>query len=279
MHELQPETQIAAIYTTLARAWGRQHWWPAETAFEVIVGAYLTQNTSWSNVETALRQLRESRVLSVAGIRRVKLRKLEGLIRSSGYFRQKAARLKLFVEFLDQNYRGSLARMFRKPAEELRQELLALNGVGPETADSILLYAGQQPVFVVDAYTRRIAARHALLSERAAYEDVRMLFERALANSQIVGNSDLNGSGGAAHSPSRMSQVARSCRAQIFNEMHGLIVGVGKRYCLKSAPRCHECPLKHLLPTETGGFQEYNGGDQSRSYNAAGSTHPWRQTA
>jgi endonuclease-3 related protein len=135
------ESLLRAYYGVLFHAWGRQHWWPARTRFEVIVGAYLTQNTAWTNVELALGQLRAARVLCVKGIRDVPLSKLEVLIRSSGYFRQKARRLKMFVEFLDRQYRGSLHRMFAQPTKVLREQLLALEGVGPETADSILLYA------------------------------------------------------------------------------------------------------------------------------------------
>ncbi len=163
---LQPDEQLRSYFRTLYRAWGRQHWWPAESCFEVIVGAYLTQNTSWTNVERALTNLRQARVLSVRGIRRTPLSKLEQLIRSAGYFRQKAQRLKIFVRFLDHRYAGSLSRMFAEPTTELREELLGLNGVGPETADSILLYAGNHPVFVVDAYTRRILERHQLSRAR-----------------------------------------------------------------------------------------------------------------
>ena len=243
-----PENQVAAMYLALYRAWGRQHWWPAATPFEVIVGAFLTQNTNWSNVEIALGRLRDARVLSVAGIRRMQVRELQSLIRSSGYFRQKATRLKNFVDYLDRNYRGSLARMLAQPTAKLRDELLSLNGIGPETADSILLYAGQHPVFVVDAYTRRITARHALLPERASYEEVRLFFEEALRDCVAPENCASEQRGGAAHTPSRMSRVARSPRAQIFNEMHGLIVGVGKKYCLKATPMCEECPLRTLLP-------------------------------
>src|SRR6266542_7112169 len=181
MQKTTPEHQIADIYSTLARAWGQQHWWPARSRFEVIVGAYLIQNTNWTNVERALRQLRAARMLNVGGIRNISRRKLERLIRSSGYFRQKAQRLKTFVGFLDQDYGGSLTRMFARPTAELREQLLALNGVGPETADSILLYAGQHPVFVVDAYTRRISERHGLLHANANYEEFRALFERGLS--------------------------------------------------------------------------------------------------
>src|SRR5437870_1440662 len=140
---MDEEEQIRAYYYTLFQVWGPQHWWPARSRFEVIVGAYLTQNTSWTNVELAMRQLRAAGVLNVGGIRKISRRKLERLIRSSGYFRQKARCLKTFVKFLDRNYGGSLTRMFARPTAELREQLLALNGVGPETADSILLYAGQ----------------------------------------------------------------------------------------------------------------------------------------
>ncbi|SRR6266498_535857 len=250
MPVLSVEEHIASIYESLFRAWGRQHWWPARSRFEVIVGAYLTQNTNWTNVELALRQLRAARMLNVGGIRNISRRKLERLIRSSGYFRQKAQRLKTFVGFLDQDYGGSLTRMFARPTAELREQLLALNGVGPETADSILLYAGQHPVFVVDAYTRRIAARHGLLREDTKYDDIRTMFEKALvAQESLASTGTSSGSlGGASHRPSRMSLTARAPLAQIFNEMHGLIVGVGKKYCLKSSPRCEECPLKLLLP-------------------------------
>src|SRR5438552_2247227 len=247
MPKLSPEENIAAIYSILAKAWGRQHWWPAKSRFEVIVGAYLTQNTSWRNVEIAIRELRTARVLSVDGIRNISLPRLERLIRSSGYFRQKARRLKRFVSFLDRCYGGSLNRMFAQPTAELREQLLSLNGVGPETADSILLYAGQHPVFVVDAYTRRIAARHEILPASAGYEEVRMRFERALSEVELIQECDAAQTGGACHLPSPMSLASRTPLAQIYNEMHGLIVGVGKNFCLKSAPRCEMCPLLHLL--------------------------------
>jgi endonuclease-3 related protein len=243
-----PEQQIVAVYSTLADAWGRQHWWPARSRFEVIVGAYLTQNTNWANVEIALRKLRSAGALSVAGIRNIPLSKLENLVRSSGYFRQKAHRLKVFVKFLDQNYSGSLNTMFAQPTAELREQLLTLNGVGPETADSILLYAGQHPIFVVDAYTKRIAGRHGILPETAKYEDFRLLFEKALSVGLKPATHSSDLLQGAGHSPSRISLAARTPLAQVFNDMHGLLVGVGKNYCLKSKPRCDLCPLKPLLP-------------------------------
>jgi endonuclease-3 related protein len=265
MPQLSAEENVAALYSTLARTWGRQHWWPAKSRFEVIVGAYLTQNTSWRSVEIALRELRTARVLSIAGIRNISLRRLERLIRSSGYFRQKARKLKIFVKFLDQKYGGSLSRMFAQPTSELREQLLSLNGVGPETADSILLYAGQHPVFVVDAYTRRLAVRHGILSEKASYEDFRKLFERALNQPELVQLPGIDGRdyvaragravracpsdaiGSAAHPPSRMSMARRTPLAQVFNEMHGLIVSAGKQYCLKSKAQCERCPLGSLM--------------------------------
>lgn len=250
-----PESHIRRYYDTLYGVWGRQHWWPAQTRFEVIVGAYLTQNTSWSNVERALGGLRRAGILSLSGIRRTPLAKLEQAIRSSGYFRQKAQRLKTFVRFVDRRYNGSLARMFAQPTAKLREELLALDGVGPETADSILLYGGSHPVFVVDAYTRRILERHGLVSSRAGYEDIRELFERSLG--QLAGercsgpglpSEAAVGPRGSSHPPSRMSSAPRSAAVQMFNEMHGLIVGVGKNFCKKSQPECEQCPLRKFLP-------------------------------
>jgi endonuclease-3 related protein len=252
----EKENELRQYYHALYRAWGPQHWWPAETRFEVIVGAYLTQNTAWTNVELALANLRSARVLGVEGIRALPLRRLQRLIRPSGYFRQKAARLKTFVAFLDQKYSGSLAQLFAQPTGELREELLSLNGVGPETADSILLYAGNHPVFVVDAYTRRILDRHRILPENADYEEIRELFQRALAplahQQKLIPASAAPqleaGIRGAAHPPSAMSTAARTAEVQVYNEMHGLIVGVGKLYCRKSKPVCEACPLLPFLP-------------------------------
>lgn len=251
MEDSAKDEQIREYYEALFEIWGQQHWWPAHTRFEVIAGAYLTQNTAWGNVERALDSLRKAGVLSVAGIRRVPLAQLEKLIRSAGYFRQKARRLKIFVAFLDQHYGGSLSRMFRQPTAKLREELLALNGVGRETADSILLYAGQHPVFVVDAYTRRVAERHGISPAGAPYDEIRQRFERSLLdvpwNSGHVGLIPVPGT---SHAPSRLSRATRSHPAQVFNEMHALIVGVGKRYCSKSAPKCDGCPLQKFLPVD-----------------------------
>ena len=248
--------KIRTYYRALYQAWGPQNWWPARSQFEVVIGAYLTQNTAWTNVEKALANLRAAGLLSVKGIRDMRLAELERLIRPSGYFRQKAARLKTFVGFLDRHYRGSLKRLFASPTAELRKELLALNGVGPETADSILLYAGNHPVFVVDAYTRRIIARHAILPAEADYEDVRALFERALSPlphsvAEMTESSIQHlapGLPGAPHPPSLMSAAKRTALTQVYNEMHGLIVGVGKHYCKKSQPVCDGCPLQRFLP-------------------------------
>jgi endonuclease-3 related protein len=192
----------------------------------------------------------------VKGIRELPISELEQLIRPSGYFRQKAQRLKAFIEFLDQKYGGSLTRMFAHPTAELREELLQLNGVGPETADSILLYAGNHAVFVVDAYTRRILERHKILPATATYEEVRGLFEKALRlltepESDRVERPTQNLPRGFApppHAPSEMSEAKRTALTQIYNEMHGLIVGVGKNFCKKSQPRCDGCPLQPFLP-------------------------------
>jgi endonuclease-3 related protein len=229
----------------------------------VIVGAYLTQNTAWTNVELALSNLRAAQVLSVEGIRRIRLTRLERLVRSSGYFRQKARRLKTFTAFLDSKYNGSLDELFAQPTDKLREELLNLNGVGPETADSILLYAGNHPVFVVDAYTRRILDRHNILTKKADYEDIRKFFQRSLApivheqlvHEQQVQQQELTsapqleaGIRGAGHPPSAMSTTARTPQVQVYNEMHGLIVGVGKHFCRKSQPKCDGCPLQKFLP-------------------------------
>jgi len=250
--------EIRKYYAELFGAWGVQHWWPAETQFEVIVGAYLTQNTAWTNVERALDNLRQAGLLSVDGVRDVKLARLERLIRPSGYFRQKAARLKTFVRFLDKRYDGSIQKLFSQPTEQLREQLLSLKGVGPETADSILLYAGNHPVFVVDAYTRRVIDRHAIAAGNTDYEEIRQMFQQVLA--PIVSDQELktakalpsteSGIRGTAHPPSPMSRAHRAALVQVYNEMHALIVGVGKNYCRKTKPACEICPLRKYLPSK-----------------------------
>jgi endonuclease III related protein len=218
--------QIRRIYRALARTYGPLHWWPARTRFEVIVGAFLTQNTSWKNVEHALRNLRRAGALKVAAMRRIPLSELERLIRPSGYFRQKSARLKIFIAYLDERHDGSLSRMFAQPLQQLRLELLALNGVGPETADAILLYAGKLPVFVVDAYTKRLFERHGITSAGAKYEQVRNQVETAFA-----------------------SLSSGSERADHFNEFHALLVQVGKDNC-GTVANCQGCALRGLLSAE-----------------------------
>jgi endonuclease-3 related protein len=266
MRRKSSETRtIQRIFRTLEAAMGAQHWWPAGSAFEVVLGAYLTQNTAWRNVELAMENLRRAGVLSIVGIRRTTLEELEALVRPAGYFRQKAARLKHFVAHLDARYEGSLEVMFAQPVETLRTELLGLPGIGPETADSILLYAAGSEVFVVDAYTRRIFERHGLAHTGSGYEEIRSAVETALA--QEGSRSHLNAANPearrkdgaptvlspaiprlAVHAPSVASGLARSELSQRYNEFHALLVQTAKHYCLKAAPHCQGCPLRPLLP-------------------------------
>ncbi len=238
---------VIGYYKAMLARWGPQNWWPAQSRFEVIVGAYLTQNTAWTNVEKAIANLRRERLLSVKGIREVSIKKLENLVRSSGYFRQKARKLKIFIKYLDKNYGGSLDRMFAQPTEKLRAELLSLNGVGPETADSILLYGGNHPVFVVDAYTRRILERHGHIHSKTKYEEMRLLTEAAITQSAAHAFADLEQGSDPRHPVSRMSRATRSDLAQHYNEFHALIVRTGNQYC-RSTPKCEECPLREFLP-------------------------------
>jgi len=245
---------VRQYFQALIDAWGPQDWWPARTRFEVIAGAYLTQNTAWINVERALRNLHRARALNAEGIRHLSLSELERLVRPAGYFRQKAQRLKTFVAYLDDRYGGSLKRMFAQPTEQLRTELLALNGVGPETADSILLYAGGHPVFVVDAYTRRIFERHGLLNGSEKYEEIRELVERAFAT---VAGSGWQEAGFQPKAPldvrrrHKFTIASAPAKAKIFDEYHALMVQVAKHSCLKKVARCEECPLRRFLP-QTG---------------------------
>ena len=241
--------ELLNYYRALLSRWGPQNWWPAQSRLEVIVGAYLTQNTNWSNVEKAMTNLRRARALSIAGLRKIPIASLEQLVRPSGYFRQKAQKLKTFISFLDANYSGSLDHMFAQPTEKLRAELLSLKGVGPETADSILLYAGNQPVFVVDAYTRRIFERHGIISPKSRYDDVRLLVEAALnsATREQLAISDAGTD--PRHPVSRMSRMSRSELAQHYNELHALIVRAGNLYC-RSTPKCEGCPLENYLTSK-----------------------------
>ena len=240
--------ELLSYYRAMLARYGPQNWWPAQSWLEVIVGAYLTQNTNWSNVEKAMTNLRRHRVLSVKGLREISLARLQKLIRPSGYFRQKAKKLRTFIRFLDKNYGGSLDRMFARPTRELREELLGLHGVGPETADSILLYAGNHHVFAVDAYTRRIFERHGIITPKTKYEEIRALVEAAL-NAATPQDLCVDGHGCEPRHPvSRMSGAPRSELAQHYNELHALIVRVGNQHC-RSTPKCEECPLREFLPS------------------------------
>src|SRR6266404_360808 len=216
---LTPAAPLRGYYDALFAAYGPQHWWPGRTRFEIIVGAILTQNTSWSNVEIAIGNLRRAGLLTARAIEDVAFVRLALLIRSSGYFRQKAKKLKCFVRFLGSEYNGSLSKMFRTPTTVLREKLLEVHGIGPETADSILLYAGKHSVFVVDAYTRRILERHQAATAKQGYEEIRKVFEHSLLG-----------------------------HAALYNEFHALIVRTGKEYCRTRNPRCSECPLHSFLP-------------------------------
>jgi endonuclease III related protein len=207
-----------AMYHKLRHTYGPQHWWPGETAFEVIVGAILTQNTAWRNVEKAIVQLKRAHLLTPHELRRISEKRLASLIRPSGYFNIKAKRLKGFISFLFREYRGSLKEMFKEPLETLREKLLSVKGIGPETADSILLYAGGFPTFVVDAYTHRVFSRHRLVPDDAGYEPLKRFF--------------------TSHLPQD---------AALFNEYHALLVKVGKERCRKE-PLCNGCPLEEFLP-------------------------------
>jgi endonuclease-3 related protein len=245
-----PAPIVREIYHKLSQSWGPQHWWPAETPFEVIVGAILTQNTSWTNVERAIANLRAAGKLSLDEVRTAELEELELLVRPSGYFRQKAKRLKGFVNFVDEQYDGSLAAMFATPTQQLRQELLAQKGIGPETADSILLYAGHHPIFVVDAYTRRVLERHDGIHPKAPYDEIRGIVEDALSTAEarlVDGSGVLDTSRPAVHEPSAMSAATKSELAQRYSEMHGLFVQLGKHYCSKQNPKCEACPLGPML--------------------------------
>ena len=212
-------SDLRAYFNTLFAAHGPQHWWPGRTRFEIIVGAILTQNTSWTNVERAIDNLRRTRLLNPRAIRRAPSARLSTLLRPSGYFRQKTKSLKAFVRFLFETHAGSLSRLFATPTAILRTQLLAVRGIGPETADSILLYAGKHPVFVVDAYSRRILERHNLVHGKSSYEEIRKLFETTLP-----------------------------ADPQLFNEFHALIVLIGKNFCRPHSPRCSQCSLSRFLP-------------------------------
>jgi endonuclease-3 related protein len=211
------------MYAALVDAYGARKWWPADTAFEVILGAYLTQATAWRSVERSIANLRQAGLLTIAGIRGISEEKLRELIRPSGFVLRKAASIKFFVQFLDEHYGGSLEQMAEQSTAELRTQLMALPGVGPETADVILLYALQHPVFVVDEYLRRVATRHELLPANARYAELQALGDGAIVS------------------------ATREETARHANELHALVVEVGKRHC-GTTPRCEGCPLQPFLP-------------------------------
>lgn len=210
--------KLTSIYEALYEAYGPQHWWPGETAFEVMVGAVLTQNTAWSNVEKAIAAIRDRGLLTPSRLAAVPRHRLAALIRPSGYFNVKAQRLHNLVAFLMDHHQGSVKRMFRRDPAALRRELLAVNGIGPETADSILLYAGDKPLFVVDAYTKRVFSRHGIVSPDASYDEVQRLF---------------------------MDSLPRDVK--LYNEYHALIVRLGKERCRKGRPLCEGCPVETQL--------------------------------
>ncbi len=208
--------QLKNIYDLLFERFGPQDWWPGDTPFEIIIGAILTQNTNWTNVEKAIANLKKAGVLSSDKLHKLDIKKLAELIRPAGYFNIKAKRLKSFLDWLFENYEGTLKNLEKIPTDRLRRELLSIKGVGPETADSILLYAFERPVFVIDAYTARICLRHHLIDKDADYHRIQELFESNLA-----------------------------ADVQLFNEYHALLVRLGKDFC-KPTPRCEDCPLNKL---------------------------------
>jgi endonuclease-3 related protein len=208
--------QLKEIYDLLFKRFGPQDWWPGDTPFEVIVGAILTQNTNWTNVEKAIINIKNADTLSPDKLHSIDITKLAQLIRPAGYFNIKAKRLKNFLDWFFENYSGELKNLEIVRTPELREQLLSVRGIGPETADSILLYALNRLVFVVDAYTARICSRHHLIDEGADYHQIQETFESNL-----------------------------TCDIQLFNEYHALIVNLGKDFC-RPTPKCEECPLNGL---------------------------------
>jgi len=209
---------IHQVFQRLLEAFGPQHWWPAETALEVIIGAILTQNTAWTNVAKAIAQLRQADLLTVPAMTLVDEARLRELIRPSGYYNQKAHRLKLFFEHLEQHWQRDLEAFLAQPLGALREELLSLRGIGPETADSIILYAANQPSFVVDLYTHRVCSRHNWVPEDYDYHRLRDFFMDVLEP-----------------------------EVDFFQEFHALLVRVGHLHCRK-VPGCGGCPLAPMLP-------------------------------
>jgi endonuclease-3 related protein len=206
--------KIKNIYRSLYKRYGPQDWWPGDTRFEIIVGAILTQNTAWTNVEKAIVNLKKAGALNPAAMNKASEKSLASLIRPAGYYNIKAKRLKNFLKLLCSKYGGSLSKMAVSANTDLKMELLAVNGIGPETCDSILLYAFNKPAFVVDAYTKRIFSRHGFFPETATYHEVQKLFTDTLPQD-----------------------------VRLFNEYHALIVRLAKDHC-RTKPICTGCPLR-----------------------------------
>ena len=213
---MKNEKALIRIYNRLYKFYGPQGWWPGKTRFEIIVGAILTQNTAWTNVEKAIANLKKIGLLSPDKIKEIDKVTLTRLIRPAGYYNIKSKRLKNFINFLFSNYRGDLAGIARNSVDRIRQELLHVNGIGPETCDSILLYAFGKPVFVIDAYTKRIFSRHKFFKEDAGYDEIQRFFMESLPRDKYL-----------------------------YNEYHALIVRLGKEFCRKE-PNCKRCPLKEV---------------------------------
>jgi len=209
--------KVYEIYEILLEHFGPQGWWPGETPFEIMVGAVLTQNTNWTNVSKAIDNLKKENLLSFSKLHDLPVEALAEKIKPAGYFNLKAARLKNLLNFIAQEYNGSLEDMLAMEINTLREEIITVKGIGPETADSILLYAGGKPVFVVDAYTHRIFARHNIIAEEEGYHEIQEYFVLSLPE-----------------------DVA------LFNEYHALIVRTGKEFCKKSKPLCSQCPLEKV---------------------------------
>ena len=207
--------RINNIYRLLYEKYGPQGWWPGDSELECILGAILTQNTSWKNVEKAIQNLKRFDLISAEKLNLLRNNELAELIRPSGYYNQKALKIKNFISFLSDNYKGKLENMLQEETYDLREKLLQIKGIGPETADSILLYSANKPIFVIDAYTHRIFSRHGLVPEQTNYNEMQEIFMDSLENN-----------------------------AEIFNEYHALIVKVGKEHCKKQKPICTGCPLE-----------------------------------
>ena len=219
--------ELRQAYHLMRKQFGHRNWWPGDTPFEICVGAVLTQNTSWKNVEHAITNLKAAKVLTTRKIYALSHDELALLIRPAGYFNLKAKRLRNFVDTLVEQHGASIKRLFKGETSIVRDRLLAINGIGPETADSMLLYAGNHNSFVIDAYTKRIFSRHKWCDENADYDDLKNLCSESL------------------------NQKPGTAKLDYWQDYHAQLVGVGNRYCKTRNPLCNECPLKPLLPTES----------------------------